>query len=919
MNNDLNAGSRAGILWGILSPPSRLIYSENVVLSGDRRPGSVTHSKYLKAFVLSLLLLMLCLNAHSTILSVALDGSQDFTVIQEAIDASAQGDTVLVYPGRYYENLRFNGKNITLASKELIKGDPAFIYDTIIDGNQNGAVISVMDREQNIHIQGFTITNGSGVYSEMYGSTFGGGICTYNMCGVESPTIVNCVLTGNKADYGGGMFVRAEDLYLSGISIRKNYAAEGGGLWFGGHLHQAYNGQFDPVNRCSIYSNYAASGSDLFYSGTNTMHVVVDTFTVANPWNFYTSGAYPNSQSSEYSNPFILDILHTIHEEMNHDLYVAPWGDDSNSGLSPAEPVQSIFMAMYRIASDPDNPKTVHVADGTYSSSRNGQHFPIPLKSHTNLIGTSKEGTILNSESCWRTISAAAQSENWTIGKLSINNGRRGIYFQGSKDIKIHDILIEDLHDVFGASGITGNYVAGNTEITDVKISKIQTPEGAFGLSLSDALGSIKLENLEMSNTQARTIRAIRISTIRDCEVSMNGCEVFNNNGSFWDSNREDPLFHISPVGSSPTRLRIDMRNSAFYDNHQGTHRQMATARSLNDTLFISNCTFAGNTGSSSMQIHGTNVISNNIIRNPELTWQILIPDRTSSGINSHTTVMHNNILGGIDAVHNSTAANPLIWGPGNSSDDPLFVNEGNRPYLLSALSPLIDMGLQPVILEPALDAAGNERYWDGDGDGLAVIDLGAYEYQTIYSPLELYAELWQQQILLSWQMPPLDRGLSGFRIYRNGQPYAEIADPQTTHFRDYSAVNDTLTYFLVALYGAVESSPSNSVTVIIDTVSNEDEQVPPASISLKISPNPFRDLAVISYQLSKPSETELKIYNLKGQLVRVLLRGTAESGEQVLAWEGCDDKGQALPAGVYLLRLSIDGKKQKPLKMLKL
>ena len=69
------------------------------------------------------LLLSLFSFGNATILSVALDGSQPYTVIQEAINTSAHGDTVLVYPGRYYENIRFFGKNISLASLELTTGN----------------------------------------------------------------------------------------------------------------------------------------------------------------------------------------------------------------------------------------------------------------------------------------------------------------------------------------------------------------------------------------------------------------------------------------------------------------------------------------------------------------------------------------------------------------------------------------------------------------------------------------------------------------------------------------------------------------------------------------------------------------------------------------------------------------------------
>ncbi|HQB98137.1 MAG TPA: hypothetical protein PKZ46_04315, partial [Candidatus Cloacimonadota bacterium] len=326
---------------------------------------------------------------------MALDGSQDYTVIQDAIDASAHGDTVLVHPGRYIENVRFNGKNITLASLELITGDRDYVYSTIIDGNQSGTVVTVFDSETRVHIQGFTITNGSGLYNSAYDMTVGGGVIIARMTGEKSATIVNCDISGNNATDGGGFWGGTFNLHLSGVSIHDNIASTGGGMKFEGAISLPWSINFDPENRCSIYSNFAAFGSDLYYYKVDAVHVVVDTFTVANPWNFYAT-AIPSNPN--ITNPYTFDILNTVHTEVNHDLYVAPWGDDGNSGISPDQPMKSIFRAMYNIASDSDNPKTVHVANGHYSPSLNGQQFPIPIKSHTRLAGESREGTILDGD-----------------------------------------------------------------------------------------------------------------------------------------------------------------------------------------------------------------------------------------------------------------------------------------------------------------------------------------------------------------------------------------------------------------------------------------------------------------------------------------------------------------------------------------
>ncbi len=44
------------------------------------------------------------------------------------------GDTVLVHPGVYRENINFNGKNITVGSLFVTTGDEDYILQTVIDG-----------------------------------------------------------------------------------------------------------------------------------------------------------------------------------------------------------------------------------------------------------------------------------------------------------------------------------------------------------------------------------------------------------------------------------------------------------------------------------------------------------------------------------------------------------------------------------------------------------------------------------------------------------------------------------------------------------------------------------------------------------------------------------------------------------------
>src|SRR5437016_11786219 len=76
--------------------------------------------------------------------------------IQAAINAASNGDTVLVAPGTYRENINFMGKAITVTSSS----GPSV---TTINGGAAGSVVTFTSNEgTNSVLSGFTITNGLG-------------------------------------------------------------------------------------------------------------------------------------------------------------------------------------------------------------------------------------------------------------------------------------------------------------------------------------------------------------------------------------------------------------------------------------------------------------------------------------------------------------------------------------------------------------------------------------------------------------------------------------------------------------------------------------------------------------------------------------------------------------------------------------
>jgi len=79
-----------------------------------------------------------CISASATIINIP----DDYPTIQEGIDASTDGDTVLVQPDTYVENINFNGHNITVGSLFLTTGDSLFSISSLLR-TQRILVISI--------------------------------------------------------------------------------------------------------------------------------------------------------------------------------------------------------------------------------------------------------------------------------------------------------------------------------------------------------------------------------------------------------------------------------------------------------------------------------------------------------------------------------------------------------------------------------------------------------------------------------------------------------------------------------------------------------------------------------------------------------------------------------------------------------
>lgn len=218
--------------------------------------------------------------------TVALDGSGDFTHPQPAIQASSNGDSVVVYPGHYVGRVFFAGKRIVLRST----AGPA---TTTIDANGIGSVVTIsFGQTAETVVDGFTLTGGTGTPFSIApggepefesdeetdadaaaarmrsgessdadghangdaqagggGETRGGAMFLYE----ASPTVRNLIVRGNQANIGGGVWVWGGAPSIEDCVVRENFAGSGGGI-----AHEGGGGA--TWRRARVEANQAATG-----------------------------------------------------------------------------------------------------------------------------------------------------------------------------------------------------------------------------------------------------------------------------------------------------------------------------------------------------------------------------------------------------------------------------------------------------------------------------------------------------------------------------------------------------------------------------------------------------------------------------------------------------------------------------------
>ncbi|NOZ60391.1 MAG: T9SS type A sorting domain-containing protein [Calditrichaeota bacterium] len=131
---------------------------------------------------------------------------------------------------------------------------------------------------------------------------------------------------------------------------------------------------------------------------------------------------------------------------------------------------------------------------------------------------------------------------------------------------------------------------------------------------------------------------------------------------------------------------------------------------------------------------------------------------------------------------------------------------------------------------------------------------------------------------------------------------------------------NDSPNYIFVNWNGVSrDTSRSKLITMVGDTtitaffesvtgVESEGNQKPTSYALSQNYPNPFNPETRIKFQIPKPEKVKLTVYNIRGQIVRVLLNEFKPAGFYTLIWDARNENGEKVPTGVYLYRFETSG-----------
>ena len=232
--------------------------------------------------------------------------------------------------------------------------------------------------------------------------------------------------------------------------------------------------------------------------------------------------------------------------------------------------------------------------------------------------------------------------------------------------------------------------------------------------------------------------------------------------------------------------------------------------------------------------------------------------------------------------------------GEGNIDADPLFTDASGGDYSITQDSPCKDTGTA-----------------DTDGDGVDDIidysglapDMGAYETTiAALSGFTLYPS--ETYVILTWN-PTTDDAFQYYFLERSTDvEFTENIEGNyltSTYYEDNSLEFDTEYFYRVSYYANGQSEYSEVLSVTLEWMDVDGNQIPEVYALHQNYPNPFNPVTNLSYDLPEDAMVNITIFDMMGRIVSNLVNENQSAGYKSLQWNATNNGGHPVSAGVYI------------------
>jgi len=711
-----------------------------------------------------------------------------------------------------------------------------------------------------------TFTSNSATSSS---SANGGGMYNYTS---SSPTLDNCTFSSNSAKTGGGMCNTASSPTLDNCTFSSNSATLGGGMYNGGSASSPQ------LNNCTFTSNSATSGSGM-YNGESSPSLDSCTFT-SNSVSSSTSSTYGGGMYNTSSSPTLTYCTFT-----------------SNTATSTNSSYGGYGGGMYNITSS--SPTITHSTFETNSATATGSIGGLgggmfnssssPTLNNciftTNSVSASqaKGGGMYNADS-------SPSLDSCSFSSNSTNYGGGGMFNGGnSAPALTHCTFTSNTAASFGGGMFNQWTSSYHPTLENCTFASNEATNGYGGGIYNDS-SSPTLTNVTISNNSAHINGGGMYNTTYNasCTPTLTNVTIINN--SAVEGGGMYNFSNVYPYYSSPVLTNLTISSNSATSGGGMYNKDYSSPT-------LKNCIVWGNTATvlgKQFYIYGSGTTT--------LNYSCYANGTNDVSVNSST----------FTATNNNISSNPQFVGSSNNA---------THPYSIGGISPCADAGDDSYCFE-STDIRGGSfgRKLNKVTGETGTIDMGAYEYKfdsDASLPVELTAFTAESQnggVVLKWSTESeienmgfiIDKRLqvtgdwlqvAGYLTDKALEGHGSTSAKHEYQFTD-KAVQPGVTY----LYRLADVDYSGKVTwhkEVEVKVEAESAQIP-AKFGLHAAyPNPFNPALTLSFGLSEDGQTALKVYNMRGQLVEVLISTYTLKGTYSLTWQP-----RNLSTGVYIVRL---------------